>query len=185
MALKSSDDILQRYIVSTVPSGGRVLELGCGAGSLASPLLPLGFAVYASDRCSATLERVLRLHRELRGRLLQLKLPDDFPFEDGSFDCVVAGALLHHLPYQAILSTMKECRRVLAPGGHFLFTVSKREDTGAAGAMDPGGRAIKEWSRHDWECLVEEPGRFVLCDRSPKQIVAADGLVWEILLAKR
>jgi SAM-dependent methyltransferase len=92
----------------------RVLEAGCGAGALAARMMAeLGADVVAID----TSERMVDLTRS-RGVEAQLADVRELPFEDASFDCVVAGWLLYHVsePDRAIA----ECARVLRPGGRFV-----------------------------------------------------------------
>lgn len=52
---------------------------------------------------------------------LSLKLQDKLPFEDGSFDFITMLAVMEHLENDEAI--LKECARLLRPGGGLLITV--------------------------------------------------------------
>lgn len=88
-----------------------MLEVGCGTGELAERVLKeLNVELIALDLSPRMVE--LTAARGVDARVGDVQA---LPFEDESFDCVVAGWILYHVPEleQAIL----ECRRVLRPGG--------------------------------------------------------------------
>src|SRR5205807_8853890 len=82
-----------RFILEHCPRG-RVLDVGCGTGVLASRLLELGYEVVGIDPSEGML-RVLRRRapeaRAVRGS------GTDLPFEDGEFDTAVSVATMHHI----------------------------------------------------------------------------------------
>ena len=102
--------------------GQRVLEYGCGLGSLTLLLARSGAVVTALDISAASIEVA-------RGRVHDAGMDDrvsfvvaggeDLPFEDDSFDAAVGKAVLHHLePTTGAL----ELARVLRPGGRGAFS---------------------------------------------------------------
>ena len=97
--------------------GRRLLEVGCGAGEVLACYAP-GNRVVAMDIDREALEAC-------RTRLGVETVWGDFtshlPFEDGSFDAVVAGETLEHLPFPSLF--LAEVRRVLLPGGLFVGSV--------------------------------------------------------------
>jgi SAM-dependent methyltransferase len=115
-----------------VGPGDRVLDMGCGGGRHAFALYRRGADVVALDlnesdlREVATMFEAMRLEGEVperataevvRGSAYQL------PFEDASFDRVVAAEILEHLPADA--DAMAELFRVLKPGGLIAVTVPR------------------------------------------------------------
>jgi predicted SAM-dependent methyltransferase len=46
-----------------------------------------------------------------------LDATERFPFPDGSFQCIFSEHMIEHVPLEAGLAMLKECYRVLAPGG--------------------------------------------------------------------
>ncbi len=109
---------------SGVTIRGRVLDAGCGGGGM-----PLSLAEEA--RASIGIDPVLRfdragaaLGRERGLRNLHFALADGMalPFRDGVFDLVLSHAVIEHVPDAPLY--LRECARVLAPGGHMYLSTS-------------------------------------------------------------
>jgi SAM-dependent methyltransferase len=109
-------------------SPGTVLDVGCadGANFLAPTLATLGWKVYGIDTRSFKLTHP-NFHFVI-GDIRAAEFPDDF------FDCAYAVSTLEHVGLagrygvrrddgDGDLRAVKEIRRVLKPGGIFLFTV--------------------------------------------------------------
>jgi len=107
--------------------GTRILEVGCGAGSLAAALAQRGYRVDAIDP-SEEMVRLTREHVEelgLGGRVAVVQGDvHELSFGDDFFDLVVALGVIPwlHTPSQG----MGEMARVIRPGGHLIFTSDNR-----------------------------------------------------------
>ena len=101
-------------------NGLKVLEVGCGAGSLTAWLLDQGAAVTAFD-VSREMVRLARRRVGDGAVLLVADVAQRLTFaEDTSFDLVVASLAMHYVEdWEAVLS---EFRRVLTPGGSVVFS---------------------------------------------------------------
>ena len=97
-------------LVAAVGRGHRVLDLGCRSGALTQHFLE-GNSVVGLDVDAAALEKAAALGIEP----VQANVEEPLPFEDDSFDAVVAGALFEHLRFPDAL--VAEIGRVLRPGG--------------------------------------------------------------------
>ncbi|MGI8483516.1 MAG: class I SAM-dependent methyltransferase [Thermomicrobiales bacterium] len=101
--------------------GTNVLELGCGDGRLWSENLnrvPTGVHLVLTDFSAGMVEATRsRLSARLSNARYQVADAQAIPFEDATFDVVVANHMLYHVPNleQALL----EIRRVLKPDGRF------------------------------------------------------------------
>lgn len=100
----------------------RVLDVGCGTGTLALLIKSLrpGARVTALDAD----EEILQLaRRKAAGQEIDFRhgYADKLPFEDGTFDIVVSSLVFHHLKPATKKAAFREIRRVLRPAGVFLL----------------------------------------------------------------
>jgi ubiquinone/menaquinone biosynthesis C-methylase UbiE len=101
-------------------ASGRVLEVGAGTGfNLAH--YPEGVDdLTLTDELDGMLRRAERRASEAGRRVATRTAPvESLPFEDGTFDTVVGSLLLCSVDDQA--RALAEIRRVLKPGGQYLF----------------------------------------------------------------
>jgi SAM-dependent methyltransferase len=93
--------------------GDRLLDTGCGTGTLARHLRSRGFQVSGLDASHAMLTA------RQAGRFPALQASADrMPFADGAFDGAYCVAVLHHLIDPAVVAgTIREMVRVTRPGG--------------------------------------------------------------------
>jgi SAM-dependent methyltransferase len=119
----------------------RVLDIGCGAGRMAAPLADwldpgagyVGFDLSASAiaacrrRLGTKRDDFTFLHADIRNREYRargsiLETAFRFPVEDASIDIALATSVFSHMTLESIAHYLGEARRVLRPGGRFLFT---------------------------------------------------------------
>jgi SAM-dependent methyltransferase len=101
---------------AAIGRGKRVLDLGCRAGALTRHFLE-GNEVVGLD-----VDRTALAKAEALGiQPVQANVEEPLPFEDASFDAVVAGELFEHLQFPDAL--VAEIRRVLRPGGVIVGSV--------------------------------------------------------------
>jgi SAM-dependent methyltransferase len=133
--MQDDDDVNRRYFVHyverTAAPGARVLDFGCGDGTVVRMLRARGFDAYGADVRwpganygdieAAVLGRggVLRYYEE-GGRL---------PFADDSFDLVISDQVFEHV--EPLEAAAREIERVAAPGAvayhHFPYRTVWRE----------------------------------------------------------
>ena len=115
------EDLERLSIVVRQGAGGRVLDLGCGAGHAAFSLARGGATrVVAYDPSSAMLavvagEAARRGHGAIETRAGSA---EHLPFESGTFDLVVTRYSAHH--WADVPRALAECARVSAPGGRLI-----------------------------------------------------------------
>lgn len=133
------------YAVSRFSAGGarRVLELGAGHGRDTVHLARAGFEVLALD-FSATGLAVIQSAAADAGvgsqiQTLQHDVRERLPVSDESFDAAYAHLLLcMDLSTAEILALSQEIRRVLVPGGVFVYTVRNTSDAHFGAGIDHG-----------------------------------------------
>ena len=107
-----------------LPENARILELGCGHGLLWKEnvdRIPAGWNITLSDLSPGMLDAAWR-NLVVTGRAFQFKEIDaqSIPFEDETFDAVVANHMLYHVPDRP--KAIAEIKRVLKPGGQLIAT---------------------------------------------------------------
>ena len=98
----------------------RVLDVGCGTGTLAMLIKRLhpDAVVVGLDPDPKALARARRkAGRAAIAIKFDQGFSDELPYPDGSFDRVFSSFMFHHLPADQREKTLREIRRVLAPGG--------------------------------------------------------------------
>jgi len=106
--------------------GDRVLDVGCGTGSLAALLANKGCQVTGIDISPAMLAQAEQRVRDRvlsdRVSLLELGAVDlDTAFADGSFDAITSSLVFSELSGNEINYTLAECHRILRPCGYLLI----------------------------------------------------------------
>lgn len=112
-------DRAHALLLSQLPEGATVLEIGCGGGQMRDYLVKRGVKYIGVD--ITTGERVSEDLRVYGGPDL-LCDAHFLPFADEAFDFVYTSALFEHLASPYIVA--QEVRRTLKPGGSFVGSVS-------------------------------------------------------------
>jgi ubiquinone/menaquinone biosynthesis C-methylase UbiE len=102
----------------------RVLDVGCGTGTLAVALKRRhpGVDVVALDPDAKALARAQRKAARAGVDIrFDRGFGDALPYEDGTFSRVFSSMMFHHLRRSERQSTLAEIRRVLEPGGRLEF----------------------------------------------------------------
>jgi ubiquinone/menaquinone biosynthesis C-methylase UbiE len=108
----------------TVPKGGRVLEVACGTGIVTQRLrarLDAGVHIVATDLNEDMIDCAKQKLASATGIEWRQADASALPFGDGEFDAVVCQFGIMFVPDKQ--AAMREARRVLKPGGTFLFNV--------------------------------------------------------------
>lgn len=109
------------------PVPATVLDVGCGVGVLSDWLAGRGYAVTGVDTDEALMERMETPHR--------VASIDALPFEDRSFDAVVASEVLEHLPVEVFERSRGEMARVARTA--IVVTVPNAESLESASTRCP------------------------------------------------
>ena len=111
--------------VANIAPGQRVLDVGCGTGTLAlvaaKTLGDSGF-VCGIDPAAEMVERA-RVKAVRAGCVVSFQVGaiEELPFADRSIDVVFSTLVLHHLPEKLRAKGLGEVRRVLSVGGRFVL----------------------------------------------------------------
>jgi ubiquinone/menaquinone biosynthesis C-methylase UbiE len=110
--------------LARLTDGERVLDVGCGTGSLAIVAKRHVGATGEVVGIDASPPMVARARAKTRRAGIDVSFKDGvaeaLPFPDAQFDVVLSTMMLHHLPRKARQECAREIRRVLRPGGRVL-----------------------------------------------------------------
>ncbi len=115
---------------SGVKRDDRVLDIGCGTGSLTAALARIAGRgnVTGIDASASMIERA---SRKKGGEAVDYRVAfaQALPFDGASFDLVTSCLALHHIPESELARAFSEMRRVLTPGGRvYLLDFSARPE---------------------------------------------------------
>jgi SAM-dependent methyltransferase len=141
--------VLSNFVRGLQP-GGRVLDLGCGAGHDLKSFVRHGVLAVGLDYAEA----MARLAHRASGAPVVNADMRALPIATGSFDGVWASASLHHVGPEGLASALAECRRVLGTGGVFFASVKR----GSGEFLDRSGRFFALHDSRSWSGAVTAAG---------------------------
>jgi SAM-dependent methyltransferase len=110
-------------LVPYITTESRVVDLGCGAGRIAYYIAPLCGTLWAVDVSPEMLgfarDRLARFTNVRYARCQQTRVPD---IADGSVDFIYSIIVLQHLEREDAVKLVKDCVRMLRPGGRAFLT---------------------------------------------------------------
>lgn len=106
-----------QLVERAVVGRARVLEVAAGTGLVTPTLARVAEHVTATDYADAMVEKLQTRVRQSGAANVECRQADiyDLPFDDGSFDAVVAANVLHLVP--DLPGALEAMQRMLAPGG--------------------------------------------------------------------
>ncbi|WP_297514557.1 class I SAM-dependent methyltransferase [uncultured Caulobacter sp.] len=188
-------DLLTRYAGLTPSS--RVLDIGCGAGRMAAPLVYVlgangGYVGFDVSRAAirACRQRLGRarpdfrfVHADVRNREYRAsgavaETAFVFPTADGEIDIAMATSVFSHMRLDSIAHYLREAARSLKPGGRFLFTAfALTEERVARIEAGRSPMRFKPWKDGAWVVDPRSPERAIAHPLSAlKAATAAAGL---------
>jgi len=135
--------------------GERILDLGCGTGTLTSRIAEQGALVTGIDRSPEMIQSARVKYADLRFDVVD---GQELPYA-AEFDAVFSNAALHWMPRAA--DVLRGVERALVPGGRFVA------EFGGAGCVQTVTRAVEQILR-EWQIdpapyvtwFFPSPGRY-------------------------
>ena len=139
-----------RAFLDLVPSGGEIMDLGCGAGSASLYFTRAGYQVLAVDGTPELCEHT-RLRTGCRARCM---LFEELDYSD-AFDGVWACASLLHVPKAELPGIFRLVRRALRKNGVFYASFKYGETE-----REKNGRFFSDLTEASLRTLLDEAGGF-------------------------
>lgn len=152
--------------VESLPDGARVLDLGCGNGRHTRVAAGRHLPTVGLDLSRRLLSHARRAVASPSANWME-GVVEHLPLKDGSVDAVLALAVIHHVRGRANrIQALRECARVLRPGGRALLSVWSRDQPRFGPGKEPApppegdpaepGDATLTWTHHRLQV-----GRFI------------------------
>lgn len=113
---------LLNAIKARVEACSAVLNIGVGNGKLESMLAESRYLVSALDPDAQAIAKLIATGIDAR-----CGSAEELPFENDSFEAIIASEVLEHLDSESCHQAASEIRRTLKPGGYFIGTVPYQE----------------------------------------------------------
>jgi len=152
--------------LAACPSGGHLLDLGCGPGHYAADMAQAGFAVTATD----AVPEMVALAANHPGVTAQLATFDDITGSD-LYDGIWANFSLLHAPRADMPRHLAALHAALKPGG--IFHIGLKSGTGEK--RDQIGRLYTYYMLPELERLLEQAG-FSITDHATGRTIGLDGV---------
>jgi len=112
--LQSNLEFLEK--VDLLKATDKILEIGCGIGSVVEELAKKGYDVTGTDISAAAIDYGKKKYPQIR---LEVQAAEALPYDDGIYDVVLSFDLFEHI-FQ-IDKHLWQVHRILKPGGYYLF----------------------------------------------------------------
>ena len=122
-----TDDWLDKFEEIIMASSKPVLDLGCGGGNDTLCLVEKGREVISCDQSQNAIENIIKNFPEVKEAKC-FNMLDGFPFEDDSFEVVIADLCLHYFTEKDTFAILSEIKRLLISGGHLILRVNSVND---------------------------------------------------------
>lgn len=147
---KNTDIVLDELEKAGVEIRGRFFDFGCSSGrNLAVLKRAYGdqLSLYGADPAAPSIDW-LNAHVSGVQAVVSNQNPP-LPFEDASFDIVIAKSIWTHFSPQAGRIWFDEIRRVMSPGGHFLFSTHGPHDIASRLVYDNPKPRYERFAGHE------------------------------------
>lgn len=111
--------VKKQAIAKYLEPKGRILDIACGDAFLRPMIASPRYL--GADRSTHVLKRAQQLHHQSPGTLMAMDVLA-MGFKDESFENCIAMDVFHHIRDADVEAMLREIKRVLKKGGHFLVT---------------------------------------------------------------
>jgi cyclopropane fatty-acyl-phospholipid synthase-like methyltransferase len=168
-------------LLSLVPDGSRVLDVGCGNGVPATRTIAERHEATGIDVSAAQIERARRNvpgARLIHGDLMEVE------FEE-RFDGIAAFYVIEHVPRELHAAAFERFAAWLEPSGHLLFTIEPDDQPGTVGEWLGAPMFFSGFGAERTRALVREAGFEIVDDAVETQLEGEREVSYLWVLARR
>ena len=147
------DDWLDAFSSVINNSSTPILDLGCGTGNDTLYLINKGKKVISCDQSINAINNIKKNFKEVYDTKC-FDMLDGLPFDDNSFDVVIADLSLHYFREEDTFRILKDIKRILTNNGYLIFRVNSIND------VNHGAGEGKEIEHHLYETSDKRLKRF-------------------------
>lgn len=181
----ASLETLHRLINATFTPGARLLEVGCGSGRDAARVLAAGYNLIALDGSQNLLCEAEKLHPELSGRLVYLRLPAQLPFADSDFAGFLSIACLMHFTDTELNTILGELARVVKKSGSGIISVPAGRGDIDNNCLDQHGRHFNVMPAEAWQAIFSRQGFSSEAGPVEPDSLGREGISWVTFILTR
>lgn len=176
---------LQGRLRSLLPSGCRVLDIGCGSGRDLAFLLSEGFDAWGLEPSATMRAQALAIHPELLGRVLAGGLPDTGLSAEKTFEVVMCMASFMHIPAGQISDAASALCQLLNAGGRLLISIPSRREGLDTDSRESGGRLFTPLTVEQLHSLFHTFGLRLTQTIHSEDGLSRQGVAWVTLLFEK
>ena len=147
------DDWLDKFSDIIDKCSTPILDLGCGSGNDTLYLINKGKKVISCDQSKNAINNIKKNFPEVYDTKC-FNMLDGMPFNNNSFDIVIADLCLHYFKEKDTIRLLNEIKRVLTEKGNLIFRVNSIND------INHGAGEGKEIEHHLYETKDKRLKRF-------------------------
>ncbi len=121
------DDWLDKFINIIDDCKTPILDLGCGYGNDTLYLMNKGKKVISCDQSSNVIKNIKKNIPDVYDTK-HFNMLDGLPFEDNSFQVIIADLCLHYFREKDTFMIINELKRIIVNGGYLIFRVNSIND---------------------------------------------------------
>ena len=147
------DDWLDKFSDIIDKCSTPILDLGCGSGNDTLYLINKGKKVISCDQSKNAINNIKKNFPEVYDTKC-FNMLDGMPFNNNSFDIVIADLCLHYFKEKDTFKILNEIKRILTERGNLIFRVNSIND------INHGAGEGKEIEHHLYETKDKRLKRF-------------------------
>ena len=169
--------VMQENIRNHLRDSTKVLEIGSGSGRDIRHMLDNGFDVIGIDGSKSLVELSIKNFPQLKNRIIQSELPNEFPIFKNKFNGLYSIATLMHFTISDVEIILKKVHAVMGKNSPVYISVSGKRN------YDNSGRLFLTIGKEKWISIFKDNG-FVIKEVVVSTDILNRNITWYNFLMK-